>query len=96
MRDIDRTRANGITSMQMLLAPQDAIYIWCNNSLGYPRDLAKYIGRRDLKIYGPSHLGDARLAGHHLTGIVVDHAAHLTEFQYENLRRAMLSVRTTS
>lgn len=73
-------RGIGITSAQMRAAPANARYIWCNEKLDYPRRLARFIGRTDLLILGPSALEcpDARLRQ---LFIVVDHAARLTEKQ---------------
>lgn len=68
-------------------AKYGAIYIWCNGVLSYPKDLARHLGRDDLKIYSPSVLEDDRLRGIVAPEIVVDHAARLTEEQDERLWR---------
>jgi len=45
-----KNRQSGITTRQMLEAPENAIYVWPNSKLDYPNDLAKYLGRFDLTI----------------------------------------------
>jgi hypothetical protein len=42
------------TTQQMLDAPPHAILVWCNSSLTYPRNLARYLKRPDLIIV-PRH-----------------------------------------
>ena len=63
---------------QMLDAPQEATFVWVNYHLGYPRELAYSIGRKDLKIVAPSWLTINNIRGREFSGIVVDHAAQLT------------------
>ena len=76
-------RQSGKTTSQMLDAPQEAIYIWCNTRLLYPKNLAKFLGRRDLEIVSISVLDDTeRVArGRVFSGIVLDHASRLTDRQ---------------
>ena len=58
-------------------APQGATFIWCNNTTSYPRDIARRVGREDLRIEPLDVLlrgnGD-RLRGRD-NGIVLDHYA---------------------
>jgi hypothetical protein len=86
-------RGTGITTSQMRCAPHGAVFIWCNEYVKYPADLAQELGRRDLEIVGLSALDDDRLRGRRLTGLVVDHAAHLTLRQYERLSAILGRVR---
>ena len=81
-----RKQHKGITTGQMLHAPEDAVYIWLNHDLTYPRYLANKLGRHDLHIVGPSYLeygwrGSKR-------PVVVDHEtfSRLTIQQRVNLR----------
>lgn len=67
-------RGSGRTTRQMLDAPKDAVFIWCNGILQYPRQLAVKHGRSDLHIVGPEWLEDYKYVGRPLTGVVVDHA----------------------
>ena len=67
-------RGSGQTSEQMKSAPRDAVFVWCNDGLRYPTDLARHLGREDLKIVGP---GGAYMAAVGTTRLVViDHAAY--------------------
>jgi len=77
-------RGTGITTRQMTEAPTGAVYVWCNSELLYPMHLALHLGRRDLQIVGPSWL-DMPKCYRLLTGVVVDHAADLTENQLNGL-----------
>jgi hypothetical protein len=86
-------RSIGITTKQMKNAPEGAYYIWVNNMFGYPKNLAREIGRKDLKIVGPAWLLDR---DHFRGGItaVVDHACDVSsKFRikegYEELMRVL-------
>ena len=74
-------RQSGRTSEQMKAAPKGAVYVWVNSILGYPKALARSLGREDLRIVGP-HMVET------LRGrvFVVDHAAVLTNRQLECIR----------
>ena len=41
------------TTKQMIEAPLDACFVWCNDRLSYPRNLAQHLGRSDLTIISP-------------------------------------------
>lgn len=74
---LDKDRRTGRTHIQIEHLPKDGIFIWCNDHLAYPRDLARKIGRADVKIYGRSILLEPwRLYGLHLSGASADHACH--------------------
>lgn len=62
----------------MKAAPKGAVYIWVNQHLDYPKDLARKLGREDLVIVGPDWLGEGRWYGHTYPGVVKDHAAPFT------------------
>ena len=72
---------SGKTSEQMKAAPKGAVYVWVNSMLGYPKALARAVGREDLRIVGP-HMVEV-LRGREM---VVDHAAVLTNRQLECIR----------
>ena len=78
-------RGVGNTTRQMQAAPQKAVFIWLNHRTHYPRDLAREIGRDDLEIVSPDWLSDRRWAGRELSGIILDHAAALTNEQWDLL-----------
>lgn len=88
-------RGEGTTTKQMLEAPQGAVFVWVNHHFDHPKYLAKKHGREDLRIVSPSWFDDYRWAGLELTGIVVDHAAALTERQRENWHRAASRIRAS-
>ena len=46
-------RQSGRSSEQMKAAPAGAVYVWVNSMLGYPKALARAVGREDLRIVGP-------------------------------------------
>lgn len=69
-------RGTGQTTKQMREAPRDAIYVWVNSYLDYPRSLARFLGREDLKIVSPGWLCPQSIfGGRHK--IVLDHATVL-------------------
>lgn len=69
----------GKTTAAMRAAPANAIYVWVNGHLHYPKMLARMLGRDDLKIVSPAWL-ELRLRAR-TEPLVVDHAAHLSEWQ---------------
>lgn len=85
-------RGEGKTTRQMEAAPKGAIFIWCNGLTEYPRLLARNIGREDLRIESPTFL-EERWKGLELSGVVVDHAAQLTDRQWDELQWALTRVR---
>lgn len=67
-------RQEGRTTNQMLKAPIGAVYVWCNGDLYYPKQLARRLGREDLKVVPPSWFDPINVLKQRLTGLVVDHA----------------------
>ncbi|WP_167313395.1 hypothetical protein [Ralstonia insidiosa] len=84
-------RGTGRTTAQMEKAPTAAVFIWCNDRLDYPKRLARSIKRRDLQIVGPGWLENGWI-GRRFTGIVVDHAAHLSPQKIGLLTQAISRV----
>lgn len=72
-------RRTGITTAQMQKAPAGAVFIWVTGSLSYPKALAAALGRTDLRIESPEWL--ERSFGLRVPGLIIDHAARLTERQ---------------
>lgn len=68
----DPERGTGRTTRQMLDAPKDAIFVWCNGHLGYPLSLARHLGRSDLRIASPQAYEAGRMAGLR-NCVVIDH-----------------------
>ena len=85
-------RGTGETTRQMEAAPKGAVFVWCNGNADYPRLLARKIGRDDLQIQSPRWL-EERWRGITLTGVVVDHAARLTDRQWDGYQGALTRVR---
>ncbi len=80
---MDEARGSGRTTKQMIDAPWNAIFVWCNEFwIDGAKKLAKKAGRDDLEIIRPSALEDReRFRGREISGVVVDHAAKLTAKQ---------------
>ena len=78
-------RQTGRTAQQMLDAPQNAVYVWCNDRLEYPRHLASNLYRHDLRIVGPSWLEHDGYMGLSFTSVVLDHAFYPRGIQIEGL-----------
>lgn len=78
-------RGSGRTHRAMLDAPRGAVYVWCNDGLDYPCDLARKIGRTDLRIVAPRDV-ERRVRG--CSNILVDHAfpRYNNNFAYDFLR----------
>ncbi len=74
-------RGEGATTKQMMDAPQGAFYLWCNDNMAYPRNLAHSLQRDDLRVMPLSWLRYENLAMSRHIPLVVDHAAGLTRLQ---------------
>ena len=68
-------RGTGHTTAQLRAAPENALFVWHVDDTCYPKELAKKIGRTDLKIVGPSYVNGNNWMGLSLSGVVVDHYA---------------------
>ena len=75
-------RGTGATTRAMLAAPKNALYLWCNDRSDYPRKLAQFLNRKDLRI-----LTTNTVINHGLKGLqrplVVDHAFQFTPTMIE-------------
>lgn len=83
-------RGTGATTQQMEAAPKGAVFIWYGHT-DYAVQLARKIGREDLQIKSPAWIED-RWRGVPLTGVVVDHAARLTDRQGDGFQGALTRV----
>lgn len=79
-------RLTGKTTTQIKNAPKGAVFIWCNGTLGYPKDLARSLDREDLLVVGPSYVSNLRSYAS-TKPVVVDHAARFTLEQWAILDR---------
>jgi len=70
----------------MEAAPKNALFIWCNKHTEYPKQLARKLGREDLRIFSPGFLAEGRWRGMTFTGIVTDHAFIPSHEQYGALK----------
>lgn len=86
-------RRSGSTTSQLKNAPLGAAFVWVNGDLHYPRKLAESLGRKDLRMFSPGSVGNGALRGLRLPAVIVDHAADLTERQWNEVKSA--SLRTT-
>ena len=83
----DRCHIESKSVEQMRQSPQNAVYIWHDTQIHEAIRLSQGADRNDLEIYGVDCLDDARLEvfrGQRLSGVVVDHAAKLTDEQKRN------------
>lgn len=67
-------RGTGTTTKQMLEAPKDSIFIWCNGDITYPKGLAIKLDRQDLEIVPISWLHSDRFRGCRPSAVIIDHA----------------------
>jgi hypothetical protein len=75
-----------ITTNQMTEAPHGAAYIWHCEDRKYPVALAWRLGRRDLQIRSPAHLGLTWSPGSH---VVIDHNVAITPTRAVDIARLM-------
>lgn len=77
----DPSRQTGRTTHQMERASKGAVFVWCNDTLDYPKTLARKIGRTDLEIIPARRLTCDYVSHRCIIGrrepvsIVVDHHA---------------------
>lgn len=75
-----------ITTNQIRNAPRNAVYIWHCDRLSYPVALARRLGRHDLTIAPPSHLG---LTWSAESQIVIDHGVAITPSRAADVAKLM-------
>ena len=88
-------RQSGRTTRAMQELPRDAVFVWVNQHLDYPKQLARKLGREDLRIVSPQWLEDRRWIGLDLSALELDHAAReiMTEDQWRAYQDALTRVR---
>lgn len=90
-------RLTGATTRQMLEAPQKAVFIWFDDHLSYPKELARKHGREDLQVVGPSWLETPNgWAGREFSDIVHDHALVLNDRQRHGWEYAITRIRPST
>jgi hypothetical protein len=55
-------------------AAKNALFVWCNGGLQYPKELARRLGREDLEIVSPDYITSDRWRGREFSDVVFDHA----------------------
>ncbi len=86
-------RGDGTSTKQMKAAVENAVYVWLNADLDYPRHLAKKLNRDDLKIVAPSWLEQRRFVGLELTDVILDHAYVPDIRTYKCFKEALARIR---
>lgn len=76
-------RGQGTTTCQMKSATFNAVYVWLNDRLAYPNDIARELGRTDIQIVSPSWLSYKNICGRTFSGIILDHATRLNYMEDE-------------
>jgi hypothetical protein len=90
MKDI---RGSGRTTKQMQEAPLNAIFVWNNAQLDYPKSLASKIARNDLVIVPPGWVRLGGWVGRRVPGLVIDHGCVATDDFVSLCNRARATVR---
>ena len=85
-------RGTGITTRQMKNAPQNAVFVWVNSRLDYPKSLAREIGRNDLEIVSPQWLEGHGYFGRTLNGLIIDHATELEPRQIDGYYEVIMRI----
>lgn len=88
-----RTRRSGESVKIIRALRPGGIFVWCNEQLTYPKSLAVSIGRTDIEIVGPDWLEQERYRWRELSDIAVDHAARLTDRQWDCYLQSKARVR---
>jgi len=84
----DYGRGTGRTTKQIQTAPHGAVFVWCNSFLDYPTSLAQKLNRTDLIIIRLSQFDEQYIHGRNFTGVIFDHACHLSERNWRTLEVA--------
>lgn len=69
-------RQSGRTTRQLEMAPKNALYVWCNSYLEYPKRLCRQLEREDIKVITIGQVDLAMLGMPRF--VVVDHDTQLT------------------
>lgn len=77
-------RSTGKTTEQLQDAPKGAIFVWCNDNVMYAQDLRAHLKRNDITIMPLRWLDRCECAGNRV--VIVDHAAKLSERQYQTIK----------
>lgn len=86
-------RQTGRTTKQIIDAPREAVFVWCNEDLYYPKRIAQTFKRNDLLIVGPSWITNDGWRGLELSGIVIDHFTRFNMEEWTKYQEALTRVR---
>ena len=70
-------RGSGKTTQQLQQAPQRCYFVWCASNTYYPKRLAQFLGRYDIKVVSPDFLRIFVSTG---APIIIDHALVVDEY----------------
>lgn len=66
-------RSTGRTSAALRSAPKGAIFVWADSRTQYAEQLAKHLGRGDLKVVSLEKIASDRMRGIRPPAVVFDH-----------------------
>lgn len=89
-------RGIGHTTKQIEEAPIGSIFVWLNGDFSYPTELARKLGRNDLKIVSPLWLENGSYRGITYPDVIVDHSVNLTRSRKYALQDAKLRMKWSS
>jgi hypothetical protein len=72
----DAIRQTGRTTKQLQALKPNALFVWCNGHMVYPKLLAMHLGREDITIVQPDYVVSDKWKGLHFSEVVLDHAYH--------------------
>ena len=76
-------RSTGLTTEQLRHLPLNAYYVWIHSNIGYPKRLVQHLNRPDITIVAPDWLTGDRWRGLRFSYVGIDHAARLTDEQWD-------------
>lgn len=66
----------GKTTQQLINAPKDSFFVWCNSDFHYPKQLCSKLNRPDIRLIGPSDIAYT-IRGLRVPVIIDHYAYHL-------------------
>ena len=88
-------RCTGRTTRQIESMPFGGVFVWVSEDTQYPQTLCTKLGRRDVKVVGPSWLTGNRWQGLELMGLSLDHEAEkrFTDLEWQSYQHAQTRIR---
>jgi hypothetical protein len=75
-------RGTGRTTKQLMNAPENSVFVWCNDDISYPLRLARNMCRDDIEVKPLCWFKENNICGRRMQ-ICFDHAVILTHKQEE-------------